>query len=128
MEEVAGLLHRLKANRTDPKTELSRIKIDEYLNSHLTDASLRGLADFLGYSSVYTGTFVKRITGKTYKILLQEKRLETAEKLLLQTDLSIDEIIKRTGYENASFFRRIFKKKHGVTPLHYRKAPPVGSL
>ena len=121
MAEVMEQINCLEPNSVGLKTEMSRIKIDEYIDDHLTDASLDGLADFLGYSSVYTGALVKKVTGKTYKSLLQEKRLEIAENLLLQTEMSIDEIIKRTGYENASFFRRIFKEKYGVTPLNYRK-------
>lgn len=121
MNEVMEQIDILKTNSMDVKPEASRIKIDEYIEKHISDASLNGLADFLGYSSVYTGALVKKVTGKTYKSLLQEKRLDVAEKLLLQTNLSIDEIIKNTGYENASFFRRIFKEKYGTTPLNYRK-------
>lgn len=121
MAEVMEQLNRLETNNADAKTEMWRKKIDEYIDCHMTDASLDGLADHLGYSSVYTGALVKKVTGKTYKSLLQEKRLVVAEILLLKTDLSIDEIIKKTGYENASFFRRIFKGKYGVTPLNYRK-------
>ena len=121
MAEVMEQINCLEPNSIGLKTEMSRNKIDEYIDGHLTDASLDGLADFLGYSSVYTGALVKKVTGKTYKSLLQEKRLEIAENLLLKTEMSIDEIIKRTGYENASFFRRIFKEKYGVTPLNYRK-------
>ena len=41
--------------------------------------------------------------------------------VLLQTDLSVGEIIRYAGYENDSFFRSIFKKKYGTTPLNYRK-------
>ena len=128
MNEVAQQINRLCPSRADLKTEMSRMKIDEYLDAHLPDASLKGLADFLGYSSVYTGTFVKKITGKSYKRLLQEKRLAMAEMLLSQSDLPIDEIIKKTGYENASFFRRMFKEKYGTTPLNYRKSLSLDSL
>ena len=121
MAEVMEQINCLEPNSVGMKNEMSRIKIDEYIDEHLTDATLDGLADFLGYSSVYTGSLVKKVTGKTYKSLLQEKRLGVAENLLLKTEMSIDEIIKKTGYENASFFRRIFKEKYGVTPLNYRK-------
>ena len=121
MDEVMEQINRLKTNSTDLKTEILRIKIDEYIDEHLIDASLDGLADFLGYSSVYAGALVKKVTGETYKSFLQKKRLDMSEMLLLQTDLSIDEIIKKTGYENASFFRRKFKEKYSTTPLNYRK-------
>ena len=121
MVEVMEQINCLEPNSAEVKTEIWRKKIAEYIDDHQTDASLDGLADFLGYSAVYTGALVKKVTGKTYKTLLQEKRLEVAENFLLKTEMSIDEIIKKTGYENASFFRRIFKEKYGVTPMNYRK-------
>ena len=80
-----------------------------------------GLANFLGYSPIYTSALVKKITNENYKKFLQQKRLELSETLLLQTDLSIDEIVKNAGYENASLFRRKFKERYGTTPLNYRK-------
>ena len=121
MDEVMEQMNCLKASDADMKAEILRIKIEQYFDENLSDASLNGLAKFLGYSPIYTGTLVKKITDETYKHFLQKKRLEVSATLLLQTDLSIHEIVKKAGYENASFFRKIFKEKYGMTPLNYRK-------
>ena len=121
INEVMEQMTHLETNDVDIKNEMLHMKIDEYIEGNLTDATLNGLADFLGYSSVYTGALVKKITGQNYKSYLQRKRLKLSEELLLQTEQSIDEIIKRVGYENASFFRKIFKEEYGATPLNYRK-------
>jgi AraC-like DNA-binding protein len=59
--------------------------------------------------------------GEPFTGFVQKKRLEAGARLLRETDLSIEEIIKRVGYDNASFFRRLFKKKYGTMPLQYRK-------
>ena len=64
---------------------------------------------------------VKQQTGKTFKDLLQSRRFYRAEELLLDTNLSIDDIIYVVGYESHSYFFRRFKEKYGVTPSQYRK-------
>jgi YesN/AraC family two-component response regulator len=108
-------------NPDDIKAEILCTKIEAFIKDNLQNASVEELAKSLGYSSVYTGAMVKKVTGSGFKKLLQKKRLEEASHLIKETDLPIDEIIKKTGYENASFFRKIFKEAYGITPLRYRK-------
>ena len=95
--------------------------INTYINENLQNARIEELSDLLGYSEVYTGNVIKKIMNMSFSSLLQEKRCEKAAKLLDETDLSISEIINRIGYENESFFRKIFKEKYGKSPLEYRK-------
>ena len=102
------------------ETELKN-KIQGYIEADLSDASLSGLAEHLGYSSSYTAALVKRLYGKSFSKLLQEKRCAVAAEKLLNTDMSICEIINSVGYENESFFRRTFKEKYGKNPLDFRK-------
>ena len=112
----------LKENQSNYKRELIRRQIELYVAEHIRDGSLEELAKLLNFSVVYTGTLVKTFTGESYSALLQSKRCDIAAQMLLQTDLSVGEIIHYVGYENESFFRSIFKKKYGATPLNYRKA------
>ena len=79
------------------------------------------MSAIIGYSNVYTGSLVKKFTGKSFTKLLQAKRCSIAAKKLLNTDLSIEKIVADVGYENESFFRKIFKEKYGKNPLDYRK-------
>ena len=96
-------------------------KINAYLEQHLADATLEGMAEHLGYSAVYTGVLTKRLTGSTYKAFLQKRRLMRSAELLLQTQQPVGEIIHLVGYDNESYFRSIFKKQYGQNPLNYRK-------
>ncbi len=97
-------------------------KIFEYINSNLKNANLDELAALLGYTSVYTSTLVKKLTGKNFSLLLIEKRCEFAAKLLSETDMQVRDIITAIGYGNESFFRKSFKAFYGVNPVAYRKA------
>jgi YesN/AraC family two-component response regulator len=48
-------------------------------------------------------------------------RIEAAVCMLIETELSIGEIIESIGYSNESFFRKHFKEAYGLSPLKYRK-------
>ena len=52
---------------------------------------------------------------------VQRLRIEDAKRRLERTDSSVDEISWRVGYEDAAFFRRLFKRTTGMTPGAYRK-------
>ncbi len=121
MSEVMEQIGILPLDDLDIRTEKIRDKIVNYLDNHLENASLKELADILGFSTTYTGNLVKNTLGKTFSELLKSKRLHRAKKYLLETDMSIDEIIVQVGYENGSFFRKIFREKYGENPLAYRK-------
>ena len=58
--------------------------------------------------------------GKNYTELVQNKRLTQAAYLLETTGLSVADIGERVGYENMSYFHRIFKERYGISPRKYR--------
>ena len=47
--------------------------------------------------------------------------IAAAADMLLNTEMPVCEIAERVGYENKSFFRKIFKEKYGKNPLEFRK-------
>lgn len=122
MSEVLEQMSNLKTDKVDIKTNNIYTKLDEYINQYLASASIEGLAAHLGYSKIYSGMLVKMVTGMTYKDFLHTKRLKKATELLLETELSVGEIIKTVGYENESYFRKLFKECYGKNPLQYRKS------
>lgn len=119
--EVLSSLATLKGNQSDKKSDFISKQIDVYIEQNIREANLEELSSLLGYSVVYTGSLVKKLTGKSFSKLVQEKRCSIVAKKLLETDLSIEKIIADIGYENESFFRKIFKEKYGKNLLEYRK-------
>ena len=63
---------------------------------------------------------IKHRTGKTYTELVQTKRLTQAAYLLRTTAMNVADIAMAVGYDNISYFHRIFQKKYGMTPKKYR--------
>jgi transcriptional regulator GlxA family with amidase domain len=69
-------------------------------------------------------TFKRRFTaatGLTPIDYVQRLRVEDAKRRLERTDAPVDEVSWRVGYEDAAFFRRLFKRITGMTPGAYRK-------
>ena len=58
--------------------------------------------------------------GTAINRYVQEVRLDKAKKLLLTTELTVKDISAEVGYENDSFFTRLFKKNTGLTPAKWR--------
>lgn len=119
--EVMSALKHLKPSKDNGSADALLNKIDGYIEQNIKNARLEDLARRLGYSSVYTGNLVKKLTGESFSRLLQDKRCSMAADMLVGCDMSVEEIIESVGYENESFFRKIFKEKYGVNPLEYRK-------
>lgn len=63
----------------------------------------------------------KKMTGKTPKDYLLDKKLSHAKKLLLTTSMSILEISLTVGFDSISHFIKVFKSRYNLTPLALRK-------
>ncbi|MFA9186890.1 helix-turn-helix domain-containing protein [Flavobacterium sp. FBOR7N2.3] len=63
----------------------------------------------------------KQVTGIPPIEYLQNIRIESSKKYLEQTQLSISEIIEKTGYNDPKAFRKVFYKMVGMKPIEYRE-------
>ena len=88
----------------------------KYIEENFKEASLTELANKLNQTDYSLSKNIKKVTSKTFKELLQEKRLKRASELLVVSEIPISTIVEQIGYDNISYFYRIFKKKYGKTP------------
>lgn len=79
------------------------------------------LAQRLELNPAYFSRLFKKIEGQTPQAFLQDLRIEKAKTLLLNTDLSNQEIAMFTGFAYANYFARVFKEKENLSPQAYRK-------
>ncbi|MBU8566648.1 AraC family transcriptional regulator [Virgibacillus pantothenticus] len=95
----------------------------DYLQKEFTnpDLSLEKLADYFNLSVPYTSRFIKEQTGYTFTQIILGMRMKECQRLLLDTSISIKEIVKRVGYYDVANFTREFKKEIGNTPSQFRK-------
>ncbi len=115
--QLIGYTDRLRNTNEHSSVAIATLR---YIEEHYLDGSLGSLAEQLHYDVAWLSREIKRETGHTYTELLQDKRLSQAAFLLENTDLSVADISVKAGYENESYFHRIFAKKFGTTPRLYR--------
>lgn len=90
------------------------------IEQNYSHAMLNNVAEHCNVSAAYVSSVVKAATGKTFKENLMEKRLSKAAELLKKTAFPVNDIIVMVGYENTSYFYRIFNEKYGMSPKSYR--------
>lgn len=124
-QTTMGLLFMQLLNHTDKLYHENRddkaiLEIFRYIEENYKDGSLTKASKKLHYDFYWLSHEIKNRTGKTYTEHLQEKRLSQSAFLLKNTALSIEEIAVAVGYENKSYFHRIFTKKFNTTPKKFR--------
>lgn len=93
-----------------------------YIDAHYQeDVSLEETASVCGVSSYYLSRQFKAEQGETFVEYLTKVRMEAAKQLALETRFSIREIAEHTGYNNPTYFCRVFKKYTGCTISEFRE-------
>jgi two-component system response regulator YesN len=121
------------------KTDKQDFYIDcaiHYIRKHYdSDISLRDAAGSIGISESYLSRLFKQKVSLTFLEYLRNYRLKKALELMKDQSLRINEIARRTGFRDMSYFSEVFRKHVGVTPSRYlnglkepeSKAPSSGT-
>lgn len=93
----------------------------QFIQEHYQQTvTVRELAEVCHFSEYHFMRFFRQHMKMTCIEYLNQYRLEMAARQLVQTDLSVTDIALETGFNNISYFIRVFKKKFGITPREYR--------
>jgi AraC-like DNA-binding protein/ligand-binding sensor protein len=98
-------------------------KAERYIWEHYTrKLSLQEIAEVSGLSASYFSSIFKEEMGENLSGYLNRLRVEKAAALLSETDLPLSEISGACGFEDQSWFSKIFKSYLGVSPGKYRES------
>lgn len=102
----------------------------KYIEKNYSDylLSLSKVAESLHISSDYLGKLFKTHLNTNYTDFVADYRFKKAKELLKTTDMSIAQIGNAVGYNDIQYFRKIFKKKSGFSPVAYRKYELIGKI
>ena len=117
--QLLNCMDKMEVGGSKFDTEIAATVLS-YIDEHYKNGSLSELAGQMGYDVYWLSREIRKRTGKTYKELLQEKRMQQAVYLLANSRIPVTDIIESVGYDNTSYFYRKFKEKYGVSPKEYR--------
>lgn len=105
-------------NHRDPAI----FKVQDWIESHHSQAvSIADMAHEAGLSERTLKRRFQLATRLPPNLYLQRVRVDKAKKLLLASDMSVKAIAYEVGYENVSYFVRLFKTQVGQTPAQWRQ-------
>jgi AraC family transcriptional regulator len=121
---AAPMAHRGPMPRRGPAGELRPGAVDvvaEYIHAHLADViTLDNLAGAVSLSPYHFARSFRATTGMTPHAFVTEHRLMVARDRLLRGDASVTGIGLSVGFSNISHFRRLFRRRYGLTPAGLR--------
>ncbi len=104
------------------ETAILILKAIRYIDRHYAEEiDAQKCSQLLNISYAYFCKKFKAITGKSFKNYLNLVRIHRAEQLLCATNLDITDIAFRVGFNQVSYFIKVFKELNGTTPLQYKK-------
>lgn len=95
--------------------------INYILANYYKDISIEHIANKYGINPKYLGRLFKTQTGQSFNCYLNNIRIHHATQLLAGTKAQIIEVALECGYNNVTYFNRVFKNSKGVTPSEYRQ-------
>ncbi len=104
----------------DTPEESTALEVLNYVESNYSNASLTEISQIVHMDPCYLSREIKRKTGKNFMEILQEKRLSQAAFYLKNTNMKVSDISRAIGYENISYFHRLFFSRYGQSPKKYR--------
>ena len=131
-EELKRLLQRLEATllareqQMIPRRESDAAALAERVRLYLQEnydqpVDFSSLADSLAVSAPYLSKLFHEQEGKSPSRYLTDLRMRKAQKLLMDTQLTVREIAVRVGYPDPFHFSRNFKNAMGISPAQFRE-------
>lgn len=117
---ILYLLEKYRNEKSDEKPLIKNIKA--YIEANLDfRIDINQIADTFHYNPRYLGRLFKKQTGNTINDYITYRRLKRAKTLLRDSEASVIDISNEIGFNNVTYFNRLFKKCFGITPTEYRK-------
>lgn len=131
-EVISGYLDVLFAlliriNNFSKEEDIKTVNVDfksivSYIEKNLKTVTPSTVAMYSGYNFPYFSKLFKKHMGCNLSEYINLTKLDVASKMLSNTDKRIENIGYEVGFNNKSYFYRVFKRYYGVTPEEYRKS------
>ena len=103
------------------KANIAKEMILDYIHHHYwEDISLQDVAGALHYSDAYFCRLFRQCFDNNFTAYMADYRVEKAKELLSNPVISVKEAGEKSGYRDANYFTKVFKRVTGFTPSEYR--------
>ncbi len=121
--DAARQLADFRARRVDAATTEFAERIAAHIRASVCrDTSLSSVAEAFGVSPGHLSRVFRSALGVHFSDVVHEAKLTRACDVLTESPMmAVSEIARDLGYDSASYFSRVFRKRYGVTPAVYRK-------
>jgi AraC-like DNA-binding protein len=124
MESLLTVLfsYILRAYGKDRESRNNRVdQILNYIYRNYRSCSLEEMGTHFNYHPKYISALIKKHSGRSFRELLTNIRLQNALQYLTHSALTIEEIVEEIGYQDKSSFYQSFKKEFGKSPGSFRR-------
>lgn len=128
MNEVIHTVSSIHKTENSSFSPLVEKGIEYIKNNYNKNLSLEKICEHLSVSKNYFCSLFKRETGMNIWAYLTEVRMEKAKEFLEKTDWKSYMIAYNVGYDNPSYFTRLFRKLYNQTPGEYRENYLAGRI
>ncbi|NMB25855.1 MAG: AraC family transcriptional regulator [Firmicutes bacterium] len=118
LEVFMNEAYATRETRNLPAVQRAVDHIKEHFREELT---LEDVAQAVHFSPYYLSRLFREELGLTFVNYLTIVRMDEAKRLLLETDWTISRIAALVGYQDPSYFTKVFKKMEGQTPTQFRR-------
>ena len=102
--------------------------IQDIHRDYMKDLTLKTLGSKYFISSAYLGQLFVKKYGISFNQYLCAQRIRKAAEFLTNSNLSVTEVVARTGYSSISYFNKKFKEEYGCSPASYRRKHKAESI
>lgn len=124
VSNVASMLAKyiLLENMLKPNINSNLENVTDFIDKNLDqDLSIQNISRTVHMSKSVLYKYFRNYFGCTVGEYINTKRVEKSVEMLINTDLSIEEISQSVGFTSATYYGRVFSNKKGITPLKFRK-------
>lgn len=107
-----------KVSYKDEIVKKSKLYVQENIEGEIT---LNIVAQYLNISKNYFCSMFKQETGINFLNYIVQQKIEKAKKMLVEENMKVYEVSERLGYNDTTYFSKIFKRNVGVTPQEYKR-------
>lgn len=122
LEWLLDLHERVRSSYETSKNQQKIRQATEYIRQNYDkELNMAVVSNHISMNYSLFSQLFKEYTGNNFVNYLKEIRMQEATKLLEETDLRINEISAKVGYDNEKHFLKIFKASYGISPSKWRK-------